>query len=372
MPNYKPLPVPQVNHYRVHELGNLLSEFEGFQPDPNYSFTGRVAPERNSWKTIKPQSAPPIPPLPLLIQKMMKATWKYAEPSWDNTQGARPGKPAHGITIGTRGGAAPSTSGLGLFNPQVRPTVPVDASGNQHGITTTFPTETAIASDWKVFKTIPRTHALTFRGDSRSPNDVISKAGGFYPPNSRQDRYYLENNIYTAFADYLKRRCGRDLTKDQFLGAVDETAILDEDKKLLVDYLMWRKITEREAVHLGRMVETECLKGYISTARGIDTAIFFATGYGNRQGWLYLTHVFGGFVVPLGDKKYWGTEEGEVAQWGPIPAARIVGFVHVVNGVPAFPHGMPDGPIFIRRSFRLAEPKVFEHVFKVMSGMIPS
>ena len=308
----------------------------------------------------------------------MKATWKRAEPTWDNTQGAQPGKAAHGITIGTRnlaadritigkrGGIATPTGGLGLFTAHVRPTTPINASGIQHGIQTTFPNNSAIASDWKIFETIPRTHAVTFRGDGRSPNDVISKAGGFYPPNSRTDRYYLENNIYTAFADYLKRRCGRDITNKQFLAAVDETAILDEEKKLLVDYLMWRKITEKEAVHLGRMVETECLKGYISTARGIDTSLYFATGYRSKPGWLYLTVVHGGFVVPLGDKKYWGTEEGEIAQWGPIPAKRIVGFVHVQQ------HEIPDGPIFIRRSFRLAEPKVYEHMFKVMSGMLPS
>ncbi len=368
MPDYKPLPVPPIGNTNVNDLGTLLTEFDGFRPDPKFSFNGRAVPDKEAWKTIKPQAAPPITPLPLLIQKLLKATWKRAEPSRNNTQGAQPGKAAHGITIGTRGPAVakPTFGNLGLFTAHVRPTTPIDASGNQHGIETTFPNDSAIASDWKIFKTIPRTNAVTFRGDSRSPNDVISKAGGFYPPNSRTDRYYLENNIYTAFADYLKRRCGRDITNKQFLAAVDETAILDEEKKLLVDYLMWRKITEKEAVHLGRMVETECLKGYISTARGIDTSLFFATGYHSKPGWLYLTVVYGGFVVPLGDKKYWGTEEGEIAQWGPIPAKRIVGFVHVHQ------HGIPDGPIFIRRSFRLAEPKVYEHMFKVMSGMLPS
>ncbi len=372
MPNYKPFPVvPPLGNSRAHDLGNLLAEFDAYQPDAQYSFVGRLTPDRKSWKIIKPESAPPITPLPLVIQKLLKATWKYAEPSWDNIKGSLPKHVAHGITIGTRGGAAPQ-GGPVQFTPQVRPTTPVNAAGVMHGIKTTFPNDTAIASDWKIFKTIPRTHAVTFRGDSRSPLAVITHAGGFYPPSSRTDRYYLENNIFVAFADYLKRRWNRDLTQQEFLDAVDATAVLDEDKKLLVDYLMWRKITEKEAVHLGRMVETECLKGYISTARGIDTSIFFATGYGSRPGWLYLTVVHGGFVVPLGDKKYWGTEEGEIAQWGPIPAGRIVGFVHVQNGIPVFPHGMPDGPIFIRRSFRLAEPKAFEHMFKVMSGMIPA
>lgn len=371
MPNYQPLPAPPLGTSMVSVLGGLLTEFDAYEPDPEYSFVGRLTPDRNSWKTVKPESAPPLTPLPLVIQKLLKATWKYAEPSRGNSRGSLPGRGAHGITIGTRGGAAPQ-GGSAQFAPQVRPTSPINAAGQMHGIQTTFPSDTAIASDWKIFKTIPRTNAVTFRGDSRSPLDVITRAGGFYPPNSRTDRYYLENNIYVAFADYLKRRWNRDLTQQEFLGAVDATAPMDDEQKLLVDYLMWRKITEKEAVHLGRMVETECLKGYISTARGIDTSIFFATGYGSRPGWLYLTVVHSGFVVPLGENKYWGTEEGEIAQWGPIPARQIVGFVHVQNGVSHFPHGIPEGPIFIRRSFRLAEPKVFEHMFKVMSGMIPS
>jgi hypothetical protein len=68
--------------------------------------------------------------------------------------------------------------------------------------------------------------------------------------------------------------------------------------------------------------------------------------------------------VPDG-QSFWGAEEAEIAQWGPIPAERIVGFVHVQADK------IPDGPIFIRRSFRAAEPEAFEHMFKVMSGWIP-
>jgi hypothetical protein len=372
---FEPLPITPVGIARMEDIGGLLAEFDGYEPDQNYNFARRVTPGKEEWKIVEPESAPPITPLPLVIQRMLKATWKYAEPARDNVRGMVPsqvgqggiaiGARSHGITIGTRGRPVPQGAPT-QFAPQQRPTTPIDAAGNLHGIQTTFPSDSAIASDWKLFETIPRTHAVTFRGDSRSPDAVITKAGGFYPPNSRTDKSYIEKNIFNAFKDYLKRRWNRDLTKEEFLRSVVAAGVMEGDKKLLVDYLMWRKITDKEAVHLGRMVETECLKGYISTARGIDTALFFATGYYANPGWLYLTVVHSGFVVPLGDKNYWGTEEGEVAQWGPIPAQRIVGFLHVQS------NGIPDGPIFIRRSFRQAQRKAFERMFKVMSGMTPA
>lgn len=349
MPNYKPIPIPipTLPSSIAKDVGNLHTEFIPFQPDPKYSFLG-ARPTSDSWATIVPRTAPPIGDLPRLIKDLIKATWQFAEPSANSVRGA--------VTIGGRGAAVPR--GNEPYHPQVRPTSPV--------ITSTFPNDSAIASDWKVFNWIRRTNAVTFRGDSRSPLDVITKAGGFYPPNSRTDRHYLENNIYKEFEDYLQRRYARALTKEEFLRAVDSTAVSGADKALLVDYMMWRKITEREAVHLGRMVENECLKGYISTARSIDTSLFFAAGNGTREGWLYLTVIHGGFVVPHLARYNWGSEEAEIAQWGPIPADRIVGFVHVKKSK------IPDGPIFIRRSFRMGEPEAFEHMFKVMSGMAPS
>ncbi|HWB84211.1 MAG TPA: hypothetical protein VG675_08730 [Bryobacteraceae bacterium] len=381
MPNYVLVPASSLGASTVQDVGSLLAEFDAFKPDPDYTFNGRIAPERNSWKTVKPATAPPIPPLPLVIQKVLKATWKYAEPSRNNTQGSPfvhplpPGKEgplpkpgtAQGITIGARRRVSPTSDAR--FNPQVRPTTRFDALGNLVGVETKFLNETAIASDWGLLKSIPRTNAVTFRGDRRSPVKVLTTAGGFYPPNSRTDRSYLENNIFEAFQAYVKRRWDRDLKQWDFLRAVDTAGLTAEDQTLLVDYLMWRKITEREAVHLGRMVENECLKGYISTAKSIDTSLSFATAHGTVPGWLYLTVVHGGFIVPPGSMKIWGSEEGEIAQWGPIPAARIVGFVHVVRD--PIVRGIPEGPIFIRRSFRTGEPKAFEHMFKVMSGMIP-
>jgi hypothetical protein len=83
-----------------------------------------------------------------------------------------------------------------------------------------------------------------------------------------------------------------------------------------------------------------------------------------------LNVVHGGFVVPGGDKFNWGSVEAEIAQWGPIKAEQIVGFVHVTPNAQQV--GIPDGPIFIRRSFRTTEPEAFEYMFKVMCGAVPA
>jgi hypothetical protein len=345
MSEYKPEPGKYDESMNAH-LGWLPTEFEVFAPNPKHSWKGRRRVEKDEWPIIVPKAAPPVGDLPQLIQNVLKRTWKTAEPSFFRGN----------ITIGTRGGPAPELNDH--FNSYVRPSKTV--------INTTFKNNDAIASDWKVFEQIKRTNAVAFRGDTRSPLEVIAKAKGFFPPLSRVDQsYYIENNIFHEFASYMLRRYGQVLTKDDFLNAVRITAVSEQDKKRLVDYLMWRKITEREAIHLGRMVENECLKGYISCSRAIDSSIGFGTKYNSQPGWLYLVVIYGGFVVPWNHKSLWGSEEAEIAQWGEVKAADIVGFTELDNYNPK------GGPIFMRRSFRKAEPAAFEYMFNTMSGMTP-
>lgn len=354
MPEYLPLRlhIQDVDQSLRRDLGALILNYEPFLPDIHYSFANRDP--TGSLETVVPKTGPPIGDLPELIQRMIKSTWKLTEPSDTNVQGSR------GITIGTRDGAVPASGAN--YHAQARPTKTMLPSKLQN--------EDAIASDWKLFDLIQRTNAVTFRGDSRSPLRVISEAHGFYPPNSRKDDDYLENNIVVAFQDYISRRY-QDIPPDpkKILDAIKAVAVSPEAKKLVVDYMMWRKITEGEAIHLGRMVQNECLKGYISTARSIDTALGFATANGARPGWVYLTVVHGGFVVPLGKQDYWGSHEWEIAQWGPIPDTRIVGFVHAVSKDNKL---TPEGPIFILRNFRWSEPDAFKRMFKIMSGMTPA
>lgn len=342
------------NTLSYDDIGSVGSDFEAFKPNSKYGWGKgqRMKPKGssyNDWKLIVPSSAPPVGKLPQIIENVLKSTWKYSEPS----AGAQRGN----IMAGTHRGAVPAGIQNQNFNPQVRPVKPA--------INTTFPNSSAIASDWKVFEQIQRTNAVTFRGDTRPPREILQDFNGFTPPSSRTDRYYLENGIYDKFKDYLERRFNRPLSKQDFLQAVDSSLPLEADKKILVDYMMWRKIVEREQMHLGRMVESECLKGYISTSRSIDSSIQFATRFNGQSGWVYLCMVHAGFIIPWGQSSIWGSEEAEVAQWGPIPSERIVGFARFTR------MGALDSDIYMRRSFRKSEPTAFEAMFKAFSGKTP-
>jgi hypothetical protein len=355
-PKYKDA---KVSDQQVAEIGFSPGSwgFESFEEKPEWGWEKRVRPRVvTGWPTIVPRAAPPLgKKLPLLIERMMESTWQFAEPADMQARSST-------LVIGARGKSKAELLQRITYSPQVRPTRNGDSPGG--GLTVQTPSKSAIASDWKVFEQIDRTHAVTFRGDTRCPWDVIVKCDGFHPPSSRTDQAYLEN-VYVEFASYLDRRYGRPLTKDAFMKAVNKEAAMPREQRTLVDYMMWRKIVERDAVHLGRMVENECLKGYISSSRSIDVAMDFASKSLTQPGWLYVTIVHDGFVVPHGLTENWGTNEAEVAQWGPIPSQRVVGFRRVTS------NGSPVGPIFMKRRFRMEDPKAFDEVFDVMSGKKP-
>ena len=349
---YKPDRSDEILPY--DQIGSISSDFEGFKPNPKYGWGRgkRLLPKghtKDVWKIVVPKTAPPIGRLPQIIENMLKMTWKFSEPS----AGAQRGN----AMAGTHRGNVAASVQTQTYHPQVRPVKPA--------IYSTFPNSSAIASDWKLFEQIERTNAVTFRGDSRPPQDVINTFGGFNPPITRTDRYYLENDIFDKFSDYLNRRFNRPLSKADFLRAVDSSLPNEADKKILIDYMMWRNITEREQMHLGRMVEQECLKGYISTSRAIESSIQFGTRHNKQAGWVYLNVVHAGFIVPWGSTSLWGSEEAEIAQWGPIPSERIVGFARFSAG------GLLDSDIYIRRSFRKREPEAFEKTFNIFSGKTP-
>jgi hypothetical protein len=347
---------------QINQLGWLAVEFEPFEPDSKYPATRWAsAPAKDAWKTVVPKTAPAIGNLPKVIDDMVKMTWKIAEP----TDGAQRGAPNHNqIFVGTRG-TNTSTIAAQTYHKQIQP--------YQSAIHTKLGNKDALATDWAEFNKIQRTNAVTFRGDTRSPVEVIKTQGGFNPPNSRTDRYYLENGIYNGFAYYIKTRYGADVSQTDFLKAVDSAAPTTDDKKILADYVIWRQIMERESGHLGRMTDNELLKGYISTARAIDTAIQFGSNHHTKAGWLYLVVVHGGFIVPFTgqNKNIWTTGEGEIAQLGPVPSERIVGFRHLTPNTNGDYGCRPVGPIYVRRSFRKGEPEAFAKAFKIMSGKTP-
>ena len=124
-----------------------------------------------------------------------------------------------------------------------------------------------------------------------------------------------------------------------------------------------------EASHLGRMAANECLKGYISTSRSIDSAnnFGFKANMSSDGYYIYVVQVNSGFVVPDNAQvdTQWGTGEAEIAQLGSIPAHRVMGYRKFVQTLGV-------GPIHMRTSFRISEPKAFKRAFKILSGAMPS
>jgi hypothetical protein len=325
------------------DIGAVAAEFEAYEPNPLYA-KNRLPSVHEAYPQITPKNLPPVAPLDPPLRAIIDSLWKRAEPA----QGAARGP----VTMGMRGQATP-----------VGPASKQDSVYHQH-VNPLQTTGAAFTDDWKHLDTIQRTNAVTFRGDSRPPNWVLGRDMGFYPPNSRNDDFYLYGVVFQKFQDYMKRRYGRDIGMADYVSAMSGNAPTAEAKSLLINYMMWRKITEGEAFHLGRMVASEVLKGYISTSRSLPMATQFGTRYNAVSGWIYLTQVRGGFIVPPSGVK-WGTKEQEIAQWGPISAANVVGF----RRIDRFGGGL--GPIYIRPAFRKTETRAFRNALDTLSHKPP-
>jgi hypothetical protein len=240
------------------------------------------------------------------------------------------------------------------YKPQVRPTDSV--------MHTEMPNKTAIATDWALHGDMERVNAVTFRADKRSPYDIIVGARGFYPPNTRTDRHYVTRNIAGSFSGYLRRRYQREVKSEDVVRIIDRELTSPGDQELLNEYMVWFSLVNKESAHLARMVDYEFEKGWISTSISLSRSMTFVS-IGGTPGWMYVTVVHGGFVVPYDSRGsgIWSSAEAEIAKFGPIRAEQIVGFVHFD------PHA-PDSPIFLRQSFRKSEPKACQAMYQALSG----
>jgi hypothetical protein len=364
------------------DLGWLLTEFEPFQLNPNYSWVGRTKliggnVNRDKWPTVVPVHGPRVPhkgEVEYAIEKMIKISWEFAEPAAGVLRGQAGGHNYNPAVVGTRGMpqslATVFVPPVG-YQPQVRPTVRV--------LEVNMPDHSAIAQDWDFHLNLERTNAVAFRADKRPPYDILVKkppppwSPGFNPPITRQmskEPNYLKNTIYSAFRSYLKRRYDRDIGVDNltFVAALNKELVTPETQELVYEYLVWLSITKKESAHMGRRVEYEGLKEWISTSRCLDASLAFALmGSPPTPGWMYIVIVWGGYVVPfrLTEDEVWGTHEAEIAQFGSIPAERIVGFCHFDD------YAAPDTSIFIRKSFRKDEPAACDAMFDALSGKTP-
>ncbi len=190
-----------------------------------------VTPIANYAGREQPKSCPPITPvnavplragLSLHVQHLVKALWKGAEPAANVTRGAIRIGNARQADQRPRLAAIRDRAANTAFRPQVAPT---GADSFNEG---------EMALDWKEMDQIQRVSAFTFRGDRDGPNALLNARQGFKPPTTRTDRSYLEGAIYEHFASYLKRRYKRELTKQDFLAAVDQTVTGSKAQETLV------------------------------------------------------------------------------------------------------------------------------------------
>ena len=218
------------------------------------------------------------------------------------------------------------------------------------------------ATDWKLMKEIPRVAAYGFRGDQRAP-DAIQAGGGFNPPITRTDDGYIRNVIHPLFAAYLKAKLQVDISLQDFTKLMRETIPDANDRLAFSYYTMWWSQVNREAMHLGRMIAQEDLKGYVSTSK----ATTVAKGYAKKGGYVYLLKVKSGFLLPRKGAHGWTGNFGEEEIASPTAIAwnDVVGFRQVGNEGKGL---MFTGPVYMRRGFGSSDKRAFEQALKLLSG----
>jgi hypothetical protein len=294
----------------------------------------------------------PVPPLASIFGDLFERLWVRAVPTKT--------LPQKNILAQTRV-QAPGAAPVAAYRPMVAATVTaginaLNKDAKKHLI--------GVASDWAFHTQLKRMSAYTFRGDGRDPN-MLKSAGGFHPPSTRTDDAYIKDAIYKQFCSYLLRRFDRDLAKtttpDQFLAMVRAATPTPDARETFLFYTTWRSLAKSEELHLGRMLAEESLKGYISTTRATPVAKAFACKRETRRGWVYVTRVVGGFVVPEKKQSQWTKifGEQELAVAGSITWADVVGARETQNGKFA-------GNIFLKPE--IEKTPYFERIFKLLSG----
>ncbi|MBS1832321.1 MAG: hypothetical protein JST65_06400 [Acidobacteria bacterium] len=231
-------------------------------------------------------------------------------------------------------------------------------------------TPVGIANDWRLMKPLERLSAFTFRGDSRGPNEIAS-ADGFFPPVTRTDEAYVDSVIFPQFESYMERRFQTKITRAEFNTAFRQYSNSDRAGAPVVKaYFIWRALVEHEAFHIPRMVVNEALKGYISTSRAMSVAYEFSL---RKNGWVYLTRVRGGFLIPTAIEADWVgnyERECELAYPGHLPWVEIFAFRKTRP-----PGGGPKkrgdskfhGPLYVRNGFRETYPEAYQKVVQAFT-----
>lgn len=237
-------------------------------------------------------------------------------------------------------------------------------SGQKSGHSGNF----AYADELKDFAKL-RKVCYGFRGDSRGPVLLKKEFSGAFTPNytradhaKKLDRYgeleKVPTQSYESDEDRQKAvaEAEREIAplKPNFVNAKGRTKSASE--------------AETGALNLEDYIANEFAGGFISLTRYARVARVFASGGGGnaggrRTGWCYVCFAEGAINVPLKGQAAWATkDEFELAMPGLLEWQDIVGWRKIALS------GMFEGPIFLRKSFSVADPKAFKAVYHVLSG----
>lgn len=296
-------------------------------------------------------NARPAPPLDAKVLELIQHSWKVAvrpDPRaprrGPNMGGHRPQRPANRDEVYNPVAAFDYKGKLG------------PAYNLTKHLQDTFP------RDWSIMRDIPMVSAYGFRGDGRPPS-AIQASQGFRPPITRTDQSYVQKTMFPIFQTYLKNKTGQDIALDQFEAIVRATLPSGQDQRIVAYYGLWRALVDRESLHLGRMLASEDMKGYISTTKAVQVAKGFA-GMADPPGYVYAMRVRSGFHVPARNAIGW-TElfgEEEIASPFEIPWEDVMGWRRVGSDKKF------TGPVVLRRDFRMLDPDAATEVFELLSG----
>jgi len=349
-------------------------DFMAMAPDPQFEGqeewgSGDWPASRPSIKAIKAETVLPFVDLPAKLQQLMHHCWKAAQASGGPRGafqiGASAARANHiPVTVRALQASRVPENIIEARNVQERnapymkqviPIKPNDAVKDHPA-----PHLTAvIPNDWGITNQLERVNAYTFRGDTRSPQ-AIQACDGFQPPVTRTDQFYVEDTIYPEFARYMRKRYGMEVTKAQFYAAYRQTVTNRDERLVMNGFFAWKSMVDNEAYHVGRMLANETLKGFVSTTKAIPVA----KGFAKPGGWVYVTLVQGGFLIPDKGKHVWTATFGEqeIALPASIPWSHIFGYRQVGEGK------MFTGPIYLRRSLYARNPKAYGKCYELLSG----
>jgi hypothetical protein len=349
--------------------GTTPSDFNLFRPNPIFEKTevrGDLSWTGGSLPPIEAEGSLPFVDLPRKLIDLVHHCWKSASVSQTATRGRlhiAAGRQAALDKIKNSWQPADIIAAANLQR-QAGYTKQVQPLTHNSAVTNLAPHMLdRVPTDWKVMDQLKRVNAYTFRGDSRAPA-AIKAADGFHPPITRSDQYYVDSTIFPQFAGYLKRRFDIDLSKEVFDRVYREKVASAEDKAVLRNFFVWRTLLDNEAYHLGRMLADETLKGYVSTSKSTTVA----KGFAKDGGWVYVTRVRGGFVVPDKNKIEWTKVFGEqeIALPAPLLWSDVFGYRQV--GPRDGSSKMFVGPLWLRRGFQAANGAAFQQCADLLSG----